>query len=104
MIAPHTGRMISAGYFAIRQTLTAGLLWLLGYPLKMVIKRDARLMVVISAPGAAFADNSKYFFVYATELARNGERVVMLTTCRTTQRMITAAGGETVVHPSWRSL
>ena len=104
MITSHTRRMISAGYFAIRQTLTAALLWLLGYPFKMVIKRDTGLMVVISAPGAAFADNSKYFFVYATELVRKGERVVMLTTCRSTQRMIAAAGGESVVHPSWRSL
>ena len=103
MITSHTRRMISAGYFAIRQTLTAALLWLLGYPLKMMIKRDTGLMVVISAPGAAFADNSKYFFVYATELVRKGERVVLLTTCRSTQRMIAAAGGESVVHPSWRS-
>ena len=65
MITSHTHRMIAAGYFAIRQTLTAVLLWLFGYPLKKVIKRDPGLMVVISAPGAAFADNSKYFFVYA---------------------------------------
>ncbi len=72
--------------------------------MKKFIKRDTGLMVVISAPGAAFADNSKYFFVYATELVRKGERVVLLTTSRTTQRMITEAGGESVVHPSWRSL
>ena len=104
MITSHARRMIAAGYFAIHQTLTAALLWLFGYPLKMVIKRDPGLMVVISSPGSAFADNSKYFFVYATELVRKGERVVMLTTCRTTQRMITEAGGESVVHPSWRSL
>jgi CDP-glycerol glycerophosphotransferase (TagB/SpsB family) len=104
MITSRARRMIAAGYFAIRQTLTAALLWLFGYPLKMVIKRDPGLMVVISAPGAAFADNSKYFFVYATELVRKGERVVMLTTSRTTQRMITAAGGESIVHPSWQSL
>ena len=104
MITFHARRIIAAGYFAIRQTLTAALLWLFGYPLKMVIKRDTGLMVVVSSPGIAFADNSKYFFVYATELVRKGERVVMLTTCRTTQRMITEAGGESVVHPSWRSL
>jgi CDP-glycerol glycerophosphotransferase (TagB/SpsB family) len=61
-------------------------------------------MVVISAPGAAFADNSKYFFVYANEMVGQGERVVFLTTSRTTYGMITAAGTESVVHPSWRSL
>ncbi|MGB5750788.1 MAG: CDP-glycerol glycerophosphotransferase family protein [Desulfobacterales bacterium] len=96
--------MIIAGYFATRQTLTAALLWLVVYPLKMVITRDTDLMVVVSSPGLEFADNSKYFFVYAAELVRKGERVVMLTTSRTAQRMISAAGGESIVHPSWRSL
>ena len=73
MITSHARRIISSGYFAIRQTLTAGFLWLFGYPLKWVIKRDSGLMVVVSAPGLAFADNSKYFFVYAAELIRKGE-------------------------------
>ena len=40
MITSHARRMITAGYFAIRQTLTAALLWLFGYPLKLVIKRE----------------------------------------------------------------
>jgi len=104
MITSQARPIIAAGYFAMRQTLTAALLWLVVYPLKMVIKRDSGVIAVVSAPGLAFADNSKYFFVYAAELIRKDERVVMLTTSRTTQRMITAVGGESVVHPSWRSL
>jgi len=79
-------------------------MWLLGYPLRMIFKRDHSLVVVISAPGAAFADNSKYFFVYASEMVRKGERIVFVTTSRVTQKLITAAGGESIVHPSWRSL
>ena len=104
MITSQARHTIAVGYFAIRQTLTAALLWLFAYPLKMVIKRDTGLMVVVSAPGLSFADNTKYFFVYATELAREGERVVMLTTSRIAQREIAVAGGESIVHPSWRSL
>jgi len=99
-----TRRVICAGYFAIRQTLAAAFFWLIGFPLKMVIKRHIGLLVVISAPGAAFADNSKYFFVYANEMVGRGERVVFLTTSRTAHGMITAAGAESIVHPSWRSL
>ena len=97
-------RVIVSGYFAIRQTLAAAFFWLIGFPLKMAIKRDTSLMAVINAPGAAFADNNKYFFVYANEMLGPGERVVFLTTSRTTHGMITVAGAESVVHPSWRSL
>jgi CDP-glycerol glycerophosphotransferase (TagB/SpsB family) len=72
--------------------------------LKIFIKRHPGLMVVISAPGAAFADNSKYFFIYANELIGQGGRVIYLTTSHTTHRLITAEGAESVLHPSWRSL
>jgi CDP-glycerol glycerophosphotransferase (TagB/SpsB family) len=83
--------------------MAAAFCWLLGFPLKIFIKRQPGLMVIIGAPGAAFADNSKYFFVYANEMIGQGDRVVFLTTSRTTHRSITAAGAESILHPSWRS-
>ena len=61
-------------------------------------------MVVVSSIGSEFADNSKYFFVYASDRIREKARVVLLTTSHTAQRMVSAAGAESIVHPSWRSL
>ena len=98
-----TRRILAAGYNSIRQTLAAVLCWLFGIPLKMVIKRHPGLIVVISAPGAAFADNSKYFFVYASEMIGQDGRVVYLTTSPATQRLIAAEGAESVLHPTWHS-
>jgi len=104
MIASHTGRITSAGYIAIRQTLAAALSWLIVSLLKWVIQRDPGLIVVVSSIGSEFADNSKYFFVYASDRMGEGARVVLLTTSRMAQQMVSEAGGESIVHPSWRSL
>jgi len=100
----HIHQLIIAFLLAIRQTLIAALGWFLGFPLRIFIKRDPVLTVVISRPGSSFADNSKYFFIYATGLIREGERLIMLTTDRTAQALISALGYESVVHPSWHSL
>jgi CDP-glycerol glycerophosphotransferase len=96
--------MIAETFTVIRQTLTAAIGWLFAFPLTRIIRRDPNLTVVISRPESGFADNSKYFFINATQLARGGERVIMLTEDRFTQSMINDAGGESVLHPSWRSL
>ena len=88
---------------AMWQTFTAVLGWLVILPLALVVKRNPGLTVVISRPGRLFSDNSKYFFIYATELIENGERVVFLTADRTIQSQITAAGGESFLHPSLQS-
>lgn len=96
--------MMAESFVAIRQTLTAVLGWLFAFPLTRVIRRDTSLTVVISRLKSGFADNSKYFFINATQLAREGERVVMLTADRFTKGMINDAGGAAVLHPSWRSL
>ena len=95
--------MIAEGFIALRQTVAAILGWMIGYPLTWIVRRNSGLTVVLGRPGNAFADNSKYFFVYATALARNDERIVMLTQSREIQASITGAGGESVLHPSWRS-
>jgi len=95
--------MIAESFLVIRQTLAAVLGWIIGYPLTRMIKRDTSLTIVLGRPGRVFADNSKYFFIYATELIRGGERVVMLTGNHDIQELICDAGGESVFHPSWRS-
>jgi hypothetical protein len=64
--------MLIEGIFALRQTLAAMIGWLFVLPLTWLIKRQTDLTVVISRPGRLFSDNSKYFFVYATELAEKG--------------------------------
>jgi len=96
--------LIIAFLLAIRQTLVALLSRLIGFPLTMIIRRDPDLTVVISRPGNGFADNSKYFFIYAAELAGEGERVVMLTEDRSTQSLIDDAGGKSTLHPSLSSI
>ena len=100
----HTHQLIIAFLLAIRQTLLALLFRLIGFPLTMIIRRNPDLTVVISRPGNGFADNSKYFFIYATELAKEGERVVMLTEDRSTQSLIADAGGKSILHPSLHSI
>ncbi len=74
--------------------------WLLGFPLTLFIKRDPNLMLVIGRHGKVFADNSKYFFIHATQHAKPGHRVVFLTTDRTLRDAIGAAGGVAVLNPS----
>jgi CDP-glycerol glycerophosphotransferase (TagB/SpsB family) len=96
-------RIVGAWLIAARQTFIAIVLWLIGFPLTLVMKRDPRLMIVINRPGTSFADNSKYFFVYATDLAQKDERIVMLTVDPVLQRKIFNAGGESVLHPSLQS-
>lgn len=90
--------------FAIRQTLTALMARFFGFPLTCLIKRDPNLMVVINRPGTSFADNSKYFFIYATEYANKNEQVVMVTAEPSIKKKIDDAGGESALHPSFRSL
>jgi CDP-glycerol glycerophosphotransferase (TagB/SpsB family) len=94
---------MSESLAAFSQTLKAMLAWLFAFPLTKIIQRDPRLTLVISRLQGGFADNSKYFFISATQLARHGERVTMLTADRKIQKRINAAGGESVMHPSWRS-
>ena len=95
---------IAESLTVIRQTLAAVLGWLIVWPITRIIPRDPDLTVVISRPQSGFADNSKYFFIHATQKARDGERVVMLAADRMTRDMINDDGGESVLYPSWRSL
>lgn len=97
-------RIIYEGLTAITQTLPAVIGWLIGFPLTRILKRDYGLILVISRHGSRFTDNSKYFFIYATEMAHKSERVILLTSDTSTLSMINDAGGEVVFHPSWRSL
>ena len=95
--------IVNAWVVAIRQTLTAMLARLLKFILTFFIRRDPELTVVINRPGTSFADNSKYFFVHATDLAEKGERFVMLTAEASTRKMIVDAGGDSVLHPTFQS-
>jgi len=87
----------------IREPIGAILGWMFRFSFSLVIKRDPGLTVVINRPGGFFADNTKYFFIYATESAQKGERVVFLTTDRSIRNMIQTAGGESVIYHSFRS-
>jgi CDP-glycerol glycerophosphotransferase len=89
---------------AAGQLLAACAAWLVGFPLTLILKRDPGLVVVIGRRGPVFADNSKYFFVYATATADHGKRVVFFTDDRCVQQAIAVAGGKAVRHPSGRSL
>lgn len=91
-------------WIAARQTITALLAWLFVYPLTFLFKRDPHLTLVIGRRGPVFADNSKYFFITATEYCKPGERVIFLTNNRSIHDAIAGAGGEAVLHPSWHSL
>jgi CDP-glycerol glycerophosphotransferase len=88
---------------AARQFVAAILAWLLGYPLTRIVKRNKQITLVIGRRGPVFADNSKYYFIYASHIATDGERCIFLTGTQEIQCRITVAGGESVVHPSWRS-
>lgn len=91
------------GLNAIRQLLAAIGGWIFGYPLTQLIARDAGLMVIISRSGPIFADNSKYFFIYATTQAKPNDRVIFLTSNPMLYHQIQHAGGVSTIHPSWRS-
>jgi len=97
-------RILHEAWIANRQLLIALLGWLVGFPLTGFIRRKPGLTLVIGRRGPVFADNSKYFFVYATQQRSKDERVVFLTGDRALAANITDAGGEAVVHPSWHSL
>ena len=86
------------------QAIAAFFGWLFGFTLTRVIKRDPGLILVISRSGPAFIDNSKYFFVYASEYFKESEKVYFVTGDRSIQQQIVSAGGLSVLHPSLRSI
>jgi CDP-glycerol glycerophosphotransferase (TagB/SpsB family) len=97
-------RLFQESSLAFRQTITALLAWLIGYPLTFLIPRNPRLTVVIGRHGAVFADNSKYFFIYASHIRRNDENIVFLSSDAGIVKQIEAAGAHASRHPSLRSL
>jgi CDP-glycerol glycerophosphotransferase len=97
-------KSIREGITAFRETAISLLSWLIGYPLSLIIKRDINLTVVIIRAGSMYADNSKYFFVYANEIIKPDERIVLLTSDRHLRDLIAKAGGEAIRHPTLRSL
>lgn len=96
-------RRIHKMLYPIRQPAAAIIGWIFGFPFSTVIRRDSRLTVVFNRPGGIFADNSKYFFVYAAEPAGKEERVVFLTSDSSIRNRINDAGGESVQYHSWKS-
>lgn len=97
-------KILSESYVAIRQFTAAALGWLIGYPLTKLLKRNPDLTIVLGRRGPVFADNSKYFFVYANELLQDNERVVFFASHPSIFDKITETGAEVVMHPSWQSL
>lgn len=89
---------------ALCQLSVALLGWVLGYPLTRFIPRDPHLTVVIGRRGPVFADNSKYFYLFASQVKRESGRVVFLSNEAALVREIADAGGEAMLHPSMHSL
>lgn len=89
---------------AITETIISVICWVLYFPLSLFVKRDNELTLVISRKGFFFADNSKYFFVYAHEELKPCEKIIFLTSDRLLRDMIQKAGAEAVLHPSVKSL
>lgn len=89
---------------AITETIISVICWTLFFPLSLLVKRDSKLTLVISRKGFFFADNSKYFFVYAHEELKPDEKIIFLTSDRLLRDMIQKAGAEAVLHPSAESL
>ncbi len=94
---------------AAKQFLIAILAWVFGYPMTFFFRRDPNLIVVIGRKGSVFSDNSKYFFIYATqkfaaEKANQKKRVVFFTTDNVIHSAIINAGGQATLHPTFRSL
>lgn len=78
--------------------------WLIGFPLALFIKRNRNVTVVIGRKGPVFADNSKYFFIAATQYAGPDERIVFLTDNAMVRDAVVDAGAQAALHPSWQSL
>ena len=97
------GGLREAG-LALRQLVTSLIGWVFGYPLTWLVRRDQDLTVVFGRRGPVFADNSKYFFLHASEHASGSERVFFLTSDRDLAVRIREAGGAALLHPSWHSL
>ncbi|MCG2753479.1 MAG: CDP-glycerol glycerophosphotransferase family protein [Desulfobacteraceae bacterium] len=93
-------RLKEAWWIAIRQAFTAAFTRIFGFLLTLLIRRDPGLTLVVHRPGTSFADNSKYFFVFAADLAVNKERFIMLTSEPSIQKRITDNGGRSVLHPT----
>lgn len=89
---------------AIKDTILSLLSWLIGYPLTLFIERDINLILVLCRPHGMFADNSKYFFVYASDMIKTNERIFFLTSDHKLQEIICKAGGKAIIHPSLHSL
>ena len=104
MIGPIGKAGFRDSVLAMRQFATAVIGWLFGYPLTWLVRRDRDLTVVIGRRGSVFADNSKYFFLHASENASGSKRVCFLTSDRDLAARIKEAGGAALPHPSWHSL
>lgn len=98
-------------WHAVREALTAGrqflmaaIGWIMVMPLRLVIRRNEKLLVIPGREG--FSDNSKYLFVEATRCARHDPefRAVFLTRSDAVASDLRAAGGDVEVHPSWKSM
>jgi len=95
---------ITEGVTALRHTIESLISWIIGFPLTLLIGRDPGLTAVVGREGGMFADNGKYFFVYASGMRKKGERVVLLTPDADLRDAIIDAGGDAVCHPTLRSL
>jgi CDP-glycerol glycerophosphotransferase len=90
--------------FAALPTILALICWVFIFPFTLLIKRDPRIIVVFSRPGPAFADNSKYFFIYSHFIKSKDINLVFFTQDITIQRAIINAGGKALIHPSFKSI
>lgn len=97
-------RATSELWTTVRQSGVALAVWLFAYPLTRLVRRDDRLTLVMGRPGPVFADNSKYQFTFLSRQRAEGERVMFLAGNCHVAEQINGAGGEAVVHPTFRSL
>lgn len=98
------GKSLSAFLEPVKQSLAALAGWIFRYSLGLMIRRDPGLTVVIGRPGPVFADNSKYFYIWAQQHALAHERFVFLTDDRVLHVELVSAGGDSIYHPSLRSI
>lgn len=87
-----------------RQTISALIGWLFGYPLSFFIQRDSKLTIVVGRRGSVFADNTKYFFIYARKALHKNEQIIFLSNDASIVDKIQSAGGRACRHPSLKSL
>ena len=92
---------------AIMQTLAALAAWLTLYPLSLLVRRDARHIVVIGRDTGNFSDNAKYFFIHAHRQSRGTDiRLDFLTENRQLCASLRRFGANGALHPSvagwWR--